>query len=227
MTDKDKIKATNENPKENLQAGVFLLLLIMGCIYGCSSNDKQAEQEKGPLYEKHIVYTKSTERGNGSDESLDKYGVEGVKKINELLFKAADLMAVNAECDKLNVVHLLPSSTPENIIIYGHCLNGSRFHISEKDINDNKPAETDKQKMQAAVLDLMGYCDEVIKSQLNFPSTYDKSIFEGDIQVYDDRVVIETVFTAKNAFNLEIKHRAKCYFNDKKELTGFEMHEDR
>lgn len=141
--------------------------------------------------------------------------------------KAADLIVKNPECDKLTFVMLSAKSTHENVIIYGRCDNDARFHLSEKDINDNKPVETNKQKMSAAVPYLMSDCDEAIKSRLNFPSTYDKSFLEGDIRVYNDRVVIETVFTAKNAFNLELKYRAKCYFDDKKELTGFKMSEYR
>lgn len=215
------------NKKEILEVlkGLIILLLIICGIYGCVDNDEQKEEI--PQYEKHVVYTIATERGNGADKSLDKYGVEGVKKINDLLFKAADLMAVSTECDKLNIVSLSHKSTPENILIYGHCINGARFNLSEQDINNNKPAETDKQKLEAAVIYLMGDCDEAIKSQLNYPSTYDKSFLESGYRVYDDRVVIETVFTAKNAYNLEIKHRAKCYFDDKHKLTGFEMSEYR
>lgn len=225
MADSEK-KATN---KKRVII-VVLLWLIAGCLgsLGDTSHNQEAStQEEKKLYDVNVIYTISTEKGNGFDKTIDKFGIEGVKKINELLPKAADLMAKSTECDKLNIVSLSQKSTPENILIYGHCLNGSRFNMSEKDINDNKPAETDRQKLQAAVLDLMGYCDEAIKSQLNFPSTYDKSIWESDYMVYDDRVKIVNVFTAKNAFNLELKYRANCFFNDKLELTGFEMSEAR
>ncbi len=225
MVDMEKGKVKNEK-LEAFKGMIFILLLIVICVYSCSDKKEPAKQKEA-LYNVNVIYTISTEKGNGFDKTIDKFGIEGVKKINDLLPKAADLIAKSPECNELNIVSLSQKSTPENILIYGHCTNGARFNLSEKDINDKKPVLTDKQKMLDAVLDLMGYCDEVIKSQLNYPSTYDKSIWESDYTVYDDRVVIETVFTAKNAFNLELKYRAKCYFNDKKELTGFEMHEDR
>lgn len=224
MVDSEKNK---KESIETLKGLLIILLIIIGCVYGCVSNDEQTNQEKKPLYDVNVIYTISTEKGNGFDKTIDKFGIEGVKKINDLLHKAADLMAKSTECDKLNIVSLSQKSTSENILIYGHCTNGARFNLSEQDINNNTPAETDKQKLQAAVLDLMGYCDEAIKSQLNYPSTYDKSIWESDYMIYDDRVKIVNVFTAKNAFNLELKYRANCFFNDKLELTGFEMSEYR
>lgn len=222
MIDLEKREVTNKK----VLTVLGILFLIVG--YLCSLEEKShVEQEKKQLYDVNVIYTISTEKGNSFDKTIDKFGIKRIKTINELLPKAAELMAKSPECNKLNIVSLSEKSTIENILIYGHCTNGARFNISEKDINDNKPAKTDKQKMQAAVFDLMGYCDEAVKSQLNFPSTYDKSILESDYTVYDDRVKIVNVFTAKNAFNLELKYRANCFFNDKQELTGFEMREYR
>ncbi len=220
---------TNKAQKENIEAfrGMLIILaLVFISIWSCSGEQETKEEEK-PSFDPSVIYTISTEKGNGNDKSIDKYGVDGVKKINGLLHKAAELMASNPICDKLNIVSLSHKSTLNNILIYGHCINGERFNLSEQDINNNNPVKTDKEKMQATVPYLMTDCEKTIKSRLNYPSTYESSIWDSDSRVFDDRVMIEQIFTAKNAYNLELKYRAKCFFNDKQELTGFEMSEVR
>lgn len=94
-----------------------------------------------------------------------------------------------------------------------------------KQEGSEQAAETEEQKMLAALPYLMLDCEKTIKSHLNFPSTYKSSTWESNTQINGNRAVIETVFTAKNAYNLELKFLARCYYNDSRELLGFEMEE--
>jgi len=56
-------------------------------------------------------------------------------------------------------------------------------------------------------------CEQYIKAQLNFPSTFDSSWFNWSTQEWPNgrrNILIE--FTAKNAFNLELPSTATCLF---------------
>lgn len=218
MSDNEKIK--NQSP-DVTKGMIIIISLIVGLIYGCINRSEPEKQEKTPLYDKSIIYTYPTEKEN--NDLLDEYGIDNVNKINELLPKAAELMAKNKECDKLNGVSLSEKSSPENIVIYGHCVNGEQFNLSEKDINDNLSVFTDKQKMREKLPRLMLECEKMIKSKLQFPSSYDSSWRESKELINYDNVTIIKVFTTKNAFNLKIKYRAYCYFDDQQEMTGFKM----
>lgn len=218
MSDNEKVK--NQNP-DVTKGMIIIISLIVGLFYGCRNKAEPEKQEEIPLYDKSIIYTYPTEKEN--NDLLDEYGIDNVNKINELLPKAAELMAKNKKCDKLNGVFLSSKSSPENIVIYGYCVNGERFNLSEKDINDNLSVLTDKQKIEETLPRLMYICEKKILSKLQFPSTYDSSWRESDNIINYDNVTVKKVFTARNAFNLEIKYRAYCYFNDKQEMTGFKI----
>jgi hypothetical protein len=121
-------------------------------------------------------------------------------------------------------------STKDNIIMYGDCKNGSRFYMSEKEINEKintkEPAESTRQKLEKSTYDYKIACEEIIKSKLKYPSTYSKSILNSSTLVEEHRIKILIGFTTKNAFNLKLKYRAICIFNDKPELIDFTMEEE-
>ncbi len=65
-------------------------------------------------------------------------------------------------------------------------------------------------------------CEDYIKSNLNYPSTYKSGFLDKDIIYPNDKmakVIIE--YRAKNAFNLEIKYKAVCSYNDKPAMIDF------
>lgn len=66
-------------------------------------------------------------------------------------------------------------------------------------------------------------CEQYIKAQLNFPSTFDSGWFDWSTQEWPNgrrNILIE--FTAKNAFNLELPSTATCLFSPTAQ-GGYEM----
>lgn len=184
-------------------------------------------KEEPKLYEDSALDIIPTEKGKGYDKTIDKYGVARIKEINELIPKAADLMSKNKNCDKLwNVALSSNRGTKDNVVIFGDCNNGSRFYLSEKEINESKPALSGKEKLEKMSLDLMNLCDEMAKATLTHPSTFDKSIWRSGVSVDDYKITVISGFSAKNSFGLELKYKAVCVFNDKPELVDFTITED-
>lgn len=50
-------------------------------------------------YDKDVLDIIPLQKGKGWDKTLNQYGIEGVKKINALLPKAAEIMSKSNECD--------------------------------------------------------------------------------------------------------------------------------
>lgn len=187
----------------------------------------KAVKEEPKLYDDSALDIIPTEKGKGYDKTIDKYGVARIKEINELIPKAADLMSKNKNCDKLwNVALSSNRGTKDNVVIFGDCNNGSRFYLTEKEINESKTALSGKEKLDKMSLDLMNLCDEMAKATLTHPSTFDKSIWRSGVSVDDYKITIVSGFSAKNSFGLELKYKAVCVFNDKPELVDFTITED-
>lgn len=177
-------------------------------------------------YNPKILGIVPLEKGKGWDKTINKYGINGVKKINELLPKAAELMSKNPTCDKLAYVAHSDKGNPDNIIIFGDCNNGARFYLSEKEIAQQNVPLSKRQKLEKMELQLMNACDEIVKSHLTHPSTFDKSIFRSGVTTDEYKTTVLVGFSAKNSFNLELKYKAICIFNDTPELVDFAIEEE-
>lgn len=185
------------------------------------------KKEEPKLYDDSALDIIPTEKGKGYDKTIDKYGIAKIKEINELIPKAADLMSKNKKCDKLwNVALSDNRSTKEEIVIFGDCNNGSRFYLSETEINSSKPALSGKEKLEKMQYDLMSFCDELAKKTLTHPSTFSKSVWRSGSSVDEHKITIISGFSAKNSYGLELKYKAVCVFNDKPELLDFTITED-
>ena len=141
--------------------------------------------------------------------------------------KAAELMSKNPTCDKLVYVAYSSKGNPSNIIIFGDCNNGARFYLSEKEITQQNVPLSKKQKLEKMEVPLMNACDEIVKSRLTHPSTFDKSIFRSGVTTDEYKTTVVVGFSAKNSFNLELKYTAICVFNDVPELVKFTLTEDK
>lgn len=178
-------------------------------------------------YDPKILDIIPTQKGKGWDKVLKEYGVDGVKKINALLPQAAELMSKNSSCDKLYYVAYSSRGNPKNIVIFGNCNNGAQVFLSEKEIAAKQVPLTKKEKLKKMELSLMNACDEIVKSRLTHPSTFDKSIFRSRVSTDEYKTTVLVGFTAKNSFNLKLKYNAICIFNDKPELVSFSLEEDK
>lgn len=179
------------------------------------------------LYNPKVLDIIPTQKGKGWDKVLNQYGVKGVNKINELLPQAAEIMSKSAECDTLAYVAHSSRGTPQNIVIFGHCNNGARFYLSETDIKNKVSVVSNKTKFEQMQHQLEDACNEIIKSRLNHPQTFDKSFVNSNTYIGVNNIKITVGFTAKNSFNMKLKHTAVCFFNEKPELVEFTITEDK
>lgn len=193
-----------------------------------TTEDPKTKEETKINYDDSAVWPNiiGTERGEGYDEYIDKYGVERIREINELLPKAAKLIRKNKNCDKLISVSLMTDmGNKDDVVIYGAC-GKHKFYMTEKEINSGTKALTVQEKYEAKIYDYMSLCDERAKATLTHPSTFDRSISRSSHHIDQHGLTVISGFSAKNDFNLEIKYKARCVFNDKMEMTVFEINED-
>lgn len=118
-------------------------------------------------------------------------------------------------------------STPNKIVIFGYCNNSAKFYLDETDIKNKISVISNKTKFEQMKYQLEEACNNIIKSRLNHPQTFDKSFARSSTYIGVNNIKITVGFTAKNSFNMELKHTAVCFFNDKPELVEFSIEEDR
>lgn len=178
-----------------------------------------------PSYDKGVLSIIPLQKGNGYDKTLNTYGINGVKKINQLLPQMAELVSKSPECDSLTNVAHSDKGTPKNIIIFADCKNQKRFIMNEEEIKLKKQPISNQTKFEVMKYDLIELCDEFIKTQLNHPSTFKKSHFNSTYYVGITNLVVRVSFSAKNSFNLKLNYEAVCYFDQNGKLADFAMKE--
>ncbi len=186
---------------------------------------KKAEY-RAPI-EEGALWTIPTQYGKGYDKTLKKHGIDNVKRSNELLPKAAELVSRNTACDKITNVMFSDNSTKDNIIIITDCQNGKRFNLTEKEIVSNSTAKSEYEKLESLITTHVAMCEARIKNSLNYPSTYKKLISKTGWETEDYVNDIVIGFKAKNAFNLETEYTARCMLNSKNEFSTFSIKEKR
>lgn len=62
--------------------------------------------------------------------------------------------------------------------------------------------------------DYIQICENAIKARLTYPSTYDKDFLGDEVAPYKDYITVGIWFSAKNAFNLELKYQGTCNFKN-------------
>ena len=188
------------------------------------ANKKKAEY-KAPIAEGAYDIL-PTEYGKGYDKTINRHGVANIKKSNELLPKAAEIVSRNTSCDKVTWVMLSDNkSTRDNLVIITDCSNGKRFFLSEQEIAQNVGALSESQKLEKLVPTHMAMCEARIKNSLNYPSTYKKLISKTGWETEDYVNDIVIGFKAKNAFNLETEHTARCMINSSNQFSLFDIKE--
>ena len=116
-------------------------------------------------------------------------------------------------------------STRDNLVIITDCNNGKRFYLSEKEIAQNASALSESQKLESLIPTHFAMCEARIKNSLNYPSTYKKLISKTGWETEDYVNDIVIGFKAKNAFNLETEHTARCMINSSNQFSLFDIKE--
>lgn len=186
-----------------------IVLIAMACVI---SFPAMAQNPKISSY----AVTKITQ--NGYPKLYAQWGGDWVNKINSMTPKAAEVIAQNPSCDKVDLVDISTerSVARKKIVFYGDCINGQRFYVSDIEIAAGAPVQS-KQDKTAGISDAAALeaCVTSVKNRLNYPSTFSQSIFSSGVyRAPTGNLVAEFDFKAKNAFNLELKHHVRCVIDD-------------
>ena len=174
------------------------------------------------------IWELPTQKGQGFDKTIAKYGVEGIKKINSLTPKVAEKISYNTTCDKVVNVDVSDNrSTRNNLVFYGDCANMQRFYLTEAEVLSPSPIKSEKEKLQKSRYEHEILCENAIKSQLNHPSTYKKLFTKSGSETKDLINDILIGFKAKNSLNLELEYTCRCFVNSRGNITRFDIQEKR
>jgi hypothetical protein len=148
------------------------------------------------------------------------WGPEGVKRINELMPKAAQKAAASPECDKVDLVEISQNrSTPgKKIVFFVDCVNTKRFYIEDVELLTAAPARSQAAKMSGmSDSQATSNCESAIKAQLTNPLTFNRKM--GTTSVYraptTGNVVVQFTFEAKNNLGAVLPSKAKCVITDR------------
>jgi hypothetical protein len=148
------------------------------------------------------------------------WGAGGVKRINDLMPRAAQKAAASAECDKVDLVGLSQSrSVPgKHIVFFVDCANSKRFYIEDSDLESSSAAQSQTSKMTAlSDTQATQSCEAAVKAQLHNPLTFDRKL--GTTSVYraptTGNVVVQFTFEAKNNIGALLPSKARCVLTDR------------
>lgn len=148
------------------------------------------------------------------------WGAAGVKRINDLMPKAAQKAASSSDCDKVDLVEISQSrSTPgKKIVFFVDCVNSKRFYIEDTELSTAGPAQSQSAKMSAlSDAQATQNCESAIKAQLTNPLTFNRKM--GTTSVYraptTANIVIQFTFEAKNNLGAILPSKAKCVITDR------------
>lgn len=173
--------------------------------------------------------TKQGLRDAGFSKTLRKLGLENIKRANKLMPVAAKKAAQNKKCDAVMTADLsLERSSKDNLVFFVWAKNNTKFYFTEAELMEDGPVLSEQEKLAPLLLRHEVMAEEVIKSQLNYPSTYDRhelGVFRSRTTPSCNEITIE--FSARNAFNLELTYIATVQFDKNSKIVGFHMQEKR
>ena len=159
----------------------------------------------------HVVY-EITEKGYPG--TYAKWGKEWIDDINRMMPLAVQRVASNPKCDAPETADLSDnrSSPKQEAVFYVDCRNGERFYISQNELTDTTQIEAESEVLSGEPSDYIKPCQEMVKAQLNYPSSFDADIGTSAFKGTSGNIVVEMSFTAKNALGAELPQAARCVF---------------
>lgn len=200
-----------------------------------SDGDKELTAEKvEPPYVAPILsgaiskYPESVEelKKAGFSKTLKKLGLENIKKCNQLFPLAAEKASKNKNCDAVMMVDISDQSTKDKIVIFVTAQNYTKFYFTEEELVSGGVALSEQEKLAPLLWRHEVMAEEVIKSHLKHPSTYDRhemGVFQSRTTPSCNEIMIE--FSAKNSFGVELTYIAVVQFDKESKVVGFNMKE--
>ena len=135
------------------------------------------------------------------------------------MYAAALKVAKNPSCDRVEYVDLSSQrSVPKKSVVYfADCANYERFYIPLEEVSSEGAAKSTKEIVSgSSEHDLIQQCVNNAKSRVTFKNTFDYSRLNTNVyNTPQGRKVITVPINFKNAYNLEIKKKAQCIFDDR------------
>lgn len=171
-------------------------------------------------------YPIPTKFGEGYDNTIRRYGVATINRINKLAPKVAELVAQNPRCTRVMTLDVADDKSTRNSITFfvdcgdiNNVANIERFYVTEKQIYASAktreiPKSTKEQMESISEAQYLTMCQAEIKARLNYPSTFKSNILLNSVAIRPMGTVVTVKFKAKNAFNLEINHIGTCNYKE-------------
>ena len=141
------------------------------------------------------------------------WGTAGVRRIDALRAAAAEAVAKNPRCDRVEFADLSDSrsTVPTRPVVFVDCANLERFYLSEDEVDEAVRSQQEK-SANFSRTQLIERCTEATRVRLNFPSTMDRNIWSISARQspYQGNWVVEFDFKASNAFGMELPASARC-----------------
>lgn len=196
-----------------------------------TDNRFQSPKYRAPIRAGAVFKYPETKTGlikAGFPKMLKKLGLDNIKKANKLLPFAARKAAQSTGCDAVMSADISDKSTKEKLVFYVHAENYTKFYFTEAELLTETPTVSEQERLAPLLIRHEVLAEEVIKSKLNYPSTYDRhelGVFTSRTTPNCNEITIE--FSAKNAYNLELTYIATVQFDKDSNVVGFYMQEKR
>lgn len=159
----------------------------------------------------NIVY-KITKKG--FPKTYDNWGKKWIDDINTMMPLAVQRVASNSLCDEPIDVDLSDnrSTIKKEAVFYVDCANGERFYISQNELSNTTKIQAESDVLSGVPSQYIEPCREMIKAQLNQPSSFNADIGVNSFKGTSGNMVVEINFTAKDTLGIEQPHSARCVF---------------
>lgn len=159
----------------------------------------------------HVAY-EITE--SGYPKTYARWGRKWIDDINSMMPLAVQRVAENPACDAPEAADLSDNrSSPQvEAVFYVDCSNGERFYVSQNELSDTTKIQAESDVLGGEPSEYIKPCQEMVKAQLNYPSSLDADIGTSAFKGTSGNIVVEMSFTAKNALGAELPQSARCVF---------------
>jgi hypothetical protein len=170
-------------------------------------------------------------------EEYEKIGSSGFKRFNAMIAPALRKTYASSQCvdGPMVLFDLDRNGWDKKPTIIIDCENRTgnngihaRFIFTEDDLKSDASASSAKDELAKITnSEAIQACEEALKESLVHRSTYASGLFDSSVYRAEDvgNMVVTIDFEGRNAFNLVLKFRGKCYFDHKGVMSPPEISE--
>lgn len=142
------------------------------------------------------------------------WGKEWVDDINNMMPLVVQRVAANPKCDAPSIADLSDnrSTVRQEAAFFVDCENGERFYVNQNELTDTTQLEAESDMLSGKPSDYIESCRDMVKAQLNYPSSFDEELGTNSFKGSSGNMVVEISFTAQNALGADLPQAARCVF---------------